>query len=102
MVLVTQNKERVIWFGRAFNALEYCEDKKSNRGKETVRHIICISDGCLEEVAEYDSKERCIDVLKQFCEEYVTEDCMRDYIDGTGMLVPIRAHNNTVFVFPER
>lgn len=26
MILVSQNKERVLWFGRAFNALEYNED----------------------------------------------------------------------------
>lgn len=26
MILVSQNKEKVLWFGRAFNALEYNED----------------------------------------------------------------------------
>ena len=25
MLIVSQNKERVLWFGRAFNALEYVE-----------------------------------------------------------------------------
>ena len=31
--------------------------------KQEVRHTICISDGCLEEIAEYGSKERCLEVL---------------------------------------
>ena len=32
MIIVSQNKERVLWFGRAFNALEHNEDisKKSS------------------------------------------------------------------------
>ena len=25
MLIVSQNKEKVLWFGRAFNALEYSE-----------------------------------------------------------------------------
>ena len=67
MIIVSQNKERVLWFGRAFNALEYNEDISKKGKQETVRHTICISDGCLEEIAEYDSKERCLAVLKDFC-----------------------------------
>lgn len=36
MLIVSQNKEKVLWFGRAFNALEYSEQvnhkgKKENR-----------------------------------------------------------------------
>ena len=49
MIIVSQNKERVLWFGRAFNALEYNEDISKKGKQETVRHTICISDGCLEE-----------------------------------------------------
>lgn len=53
MLIVSQNKEKVLWFGRAFNALEYSEQVNHKGKKETVRHTICISDGCLEEIAEY-------------------------------------------------
>ncbi len=102
MILITQNKESVILFGKTFNALKYHEERYSRRGKETVRHTICISDGLLEEVAEYESKERCLEVLMSFCNVYLTEDCMRDYVDGNGVSVPVRMHNNTVFEFPER
>lgn len=30
MIRVSQNKERVLWFGRAFNALEYEEECYTN------------------------------------------------------------------------
>lgn len=66
MILVSQNKEKVLWFVRAFNALEYNEDVCRKGKKEEIRHTICISDGCLEEVAEYESKERCLEVLQLF------------------------------------
>ena len=49
MLIVSQNKEKVLWFGRAFNALEYSEQVNHKGKKETVRHTICISDGCLED-----------------------------------------------------
>lgn len=70
MLIVSQNKEKVLWFGRAFNALEYSEQVDHKGKKETVRHTICISDGCLEEIAEYQTKERCLQVLKDFCGVY--------------------------------
>ena len=70
MLIVSQNKEKVLWFGRAFNALEYSEQVNHKGKKETVRHTICISDGCLEEIAEYQTKERCLQVLKDFCGAY--------------------------------
>lgn len=73
MLIVSQNKEKVLWFGRAFNALEYAESVDHKGKKETIRHTICISDGCLEEVAEYPTKERCLAVLKDFCEAYKDE-----------------------------
>lgn len=52
MLIVSQNKEKVLWFGRAFNALEYSEQVNHKGKKGTARHTICISDGCLEEIAE--------------------------------------------------
>lgn len=73
MLIVSQNKEKVLWFGRAFNALEYSEQVDHKGKKETVRHTICISDGCLEEIAEYQTKERCLQVLKDFCGVYENE-----------------------------
>lgn len=73
MILISQNKERILWFGRAFNALEYKESVKRKEKEEEIRHTICISDGTLEEVAAYESKERCLEVLKEFCRVYENE-----------------------------
>ena len=62
--LRSQNREKLYRFGISFNVLEYSEKQDFKRGKEAkVHHTICISDGCLEEIAEYDSKERCLEVL---------------------------------------
>ena len=36
MLIVSQNKEKVLWFGRAFNALEYSEQVNHKGKKETV------------------------------------------------------------------
>ena len=35
MLIVSQNKEKVLWFGRAFNALEYSEQVNHKGKKET-------------------------------------------------------------------
>lgn len=73
MLLVSQDKEKVIWSGRAFNSLEYI--KMEERGKnEQIRHTICyISDSYCDEVAEYKTKQRCIEVLKDICNAYKDE-----------------------------
>lgn len=62
----SQNREKLYCFGISFNALEYSEKQDFKRGKEAeAHHTICISDGCLEEIAEYESKERCLEVLDE-------------------------------------
>lgn len=62
----SQNREKLYRFGISFNALEYSEKQDFKRWKEAgVHHTICISDGCLEEIAEYESKERCLEVLDE-------------------------------------
>lgn len=72
----SQNREKLYRFGISFNALEYSEKQDFKRGKETeAHHTICISDGCLEEIAEYESKERCLEVLDEIqrvCGQYLT------------------------------
>lgn len=62
----SQDKEKLYIFGISFNCLQYSARNEYNRKKEKeVHHTICISDGCLEEIAEYDSKERCLEVLDE-------------------------------------
>lgn len=102
MIIVSQNKEKVFWFGRAFNALEYSEDVNRKGKKESVRHTICISDGCLEEVAEYKTKERCLEVLKEFCEVYENECYTVDFFDIAAQATRSATYKkNSTFSFPE-
>ena len=101
MLLISQNKEKVLWFGRAFNALEYSEDKTHKGKKEEIRHTICISDGCLEEIAEYPTKERCLEVLKDFCEAYKNEVYTSKFYDFAAQATrPAVYVTNTVYEFP--
>lgn len=101
MLIVSQNKEKVLWFGRAFNALEYTEQVDKKGRQEVVRHTICISDGCLEEVAEYESKERCLAVLKDFCGAYENECYTVEYFDMAAQAtVPATYRKNIVYEFP--
>lgn len=102
MLIVSQNKERVLWFGRAFNALEYVEQTDKKGKQEKVRHTICISDGCLEEIAEYPTKERCLAVLKDFCEAYIDECFTKEFFDAAAETSrPGIYKNNTVYEFLE-
>lgn len=81
MLIISQNKEKVMRLGISFNALKYAE-RTDRKGKQTiVRHTICISDGLLEEVAEYESKERCMEVMKEFCEVYTDGYYTTKYFD---------------------
>ena len=72
----SQNREKLYCFGISFSALEYSEKQDFKRGKEAgIHHTICISDGCLEEIAEYESKERCLEVLDEIqsvCGRYLS------------------------------
>lgn len=102
MLLVSQNEEKVMWFGRAFNALEYSQDINRKGKTEEVRHTICISDGCLEEVAEYTTKERCLAVLKDFCGAYESECYTNEFFDAAAQSQrPAIYRNNIVYRFPK-
>ena len=65
----SQNKEKLYRLGGNYACVEYgeYEDIKKKRGgaeADKKRHVICISDGCLEEIGEYATKERCLEVLE--------------------------------------
>lgn len=103
MLIVSQNKEKILWFGRAFNALEYSEQVNRKGKKETVRHTICISDGCLEEIAEYPTKERCLQVLKEFCSSYEEACYTVEFFDESARAIrPATCKKNLVYEFPAK
>jgi hypothetical protein len=102
MLIVSQNKEKIFLFGMVFNSLEYAK-KIDLKGKtEHIRHTICISDGWQEELAEYKSKERCLEVLKDFCEAYKNELYTLEFFDVSAETTrPAIYRNNTAFEFPK-
>jgi hypothetical protein len=103
MLLVSQNKEKVYSFGRAFNSLEYQEDIDHKGKKESVRHTIQVCDGCGEEIAEYETKDRCLQVLEDFCKEYKNECYTIEKINPVTQIASTTIyHNNIVFEFPDK
>lgn len=69
--ILSQNKERLYNMNGHIEGLGYEEDqsykqaKKGAKKEETMRHTICAYGGCnAEEVAEYETKEDCMKVLK--------------------------------------
>ena len=85
MLIVSQNKEKVLWFGRAFNALEYSEQVNHKGKKETVRQ----------------TKERCLQVLKDFCGAYENECYTVEFFDTAAQATrPAMYKKNIVYEFP--
>lgn len=103
----SQNKEKLYIFGISFNCLEYSEQQDFKKGKKeaATRHTICISDGCLEEIAEYESKERCIEVLDEIqnmCGSYLYAEGSRGLIRGSIPTPPMAAAIPHIYQMPEK
>lgn len=68
--ILSQNREKLYNLNGHIEGIGYEEThdyKSTARGKkreETIRHTICVLDGCTEEVAEYDTKEDCLKVIE--------------------------------------
>ena len=102
----SQDKEGVYVFGISFNSLQYVETRDCKRGKETAaRHTICIMDRCLEEIAEYKSKERCIEVLdeiEKLCGSYLYAKGSLGLLRGSTPMQPVAADVPKVYQMPEK
>ena len=101
-----QNGEKLYIFGNTFNSLQYqYVNNGFKRGKQEIHHIICISDGCLEEIAEYESKERCIEVLdelEKICAQYLYAPGSSGLLRGTAAMPPIAVEVPRVYRMPEK
>lgn len=102
----SQNKEKLYRFGISFNCLEYSSETRNNKRKEeTIRHTICISDGCLEEIGEYESKERCIEIIDEIqekCSQYLYAAGSLGLIRGSEAIPPMAAAIPRVYQMPEK
>lgn len=104
----SQNREKLYRLGGNYACVEYGEHedvKRKRGGTETMRHTICISDGCLEEIGEYESKERCIEILDEIqkvCSSYLYAEGSLGLIRGSAALPPIAAPLPRVYEMPEK
>ena len=106
----TQNREKLYRLGGNYACIEYrtYEDVKKKRGgaeADNKRHTICISDGCLEEIGEYESKERCIEVLDEIekvCSSYLYTAGSTGLIRGSTPTPPMATDIPRVYQMPER
>ena len=95
----SQNREKLYRLGGNYACIEYggYEDLKRKRGgaeADKKRHTLCISDGCLEEIAEYESKERCLEVLdeiQKICASYLYAEGSLGLIRGSVPTPPMAA-----------
>lgn len=102
----SQNKERLIILNN-FNSVEYNETSSiSKRCKEQAsRHTICVSDGCLEEIAEYETKERCLEVLDEIqkqCGSYLYAAGNMGLIRGSEPTPPMAVSIPRLYQMPEK
>lgn len=69
------------------------------------RHVICISDGCLEEIGEYATKERCLEVLDEIqkaCVSYLFMAGGAAVIRGGMDVQPFAAVIPRLYEMPEK
>ena len=105
----SQNREKLYRLGGNYACIEYgeYEDVKKKRGGQQgqeMRHTICISDGCLEEIGEYSSKERCIEILDEIqkvCGAYLYADGSTYLLTGATAVPPMAATIPRIYEMPE-
>ncbi|WP_251210117.1 long-chain fatty acid--CoA ligase [Acetatifactor aquisgranensis] len=106
----SQNKEKLYRLGGNYACIEYGEHEDIKRkigGSEAdkKRHTICISDGCLEEIGEYESKERCIEIIDEIqgvCGQYLYAAGSKGFIRGIEAMPPMAAVVPRVYQMPEK
>lgn len=76
-----------------------------HKWKDRERHVICISDGCLEEIGEYATKERCLEVLDEIqkaCVSYLFTAGGAAIVRGGMDVQPFAAVIPRLYEMPEK
>ncbi len=106
----SQNREKLYRLGGNYACIEYgaYADVKKKRGgaeADNKRHTICISDGCLEEIGEYESKERCIEIIDEIqgvCGQYLYAPGNTGFLIGSEAAPPMAAVIPRLYQMPEK
>ena len=85
----------------------YAKEKRAEAaaGAGKKRHVICISDGCLEEIGEYATKERCLEVLDEIqkaCVSYLFTAGGAAIVRGGMDVQPFAAVIPRLYEMPEK
>lgn len=66
MFILSQNKEKLYNLSGHIEGIGYEETKEYVKGKkeDKIRHTLLVYDGLCEEVAEYETKEDCMMILR--------------------------------------
>lgn len=104
----SQNKEALYVFNN-FQGIEYSttENHKYRKGGEPAEqiHRLFLSDGCLEELGRYESKERCIEVLDEIekvCGSYLFTAGGAALVRGGMDVQPMAADIPHIYQMPEK
>lgn len=106
----SQNREKLYRLGGNYACIEYgaYADVKKKRGgaeADNKRHTICISDGCLEEIGEYESKERCLEIIDEIqgvCGQYLYAPGNTGFLIGSEATPPMAAVIPRLYQMPEK
>ena len=100
----SQDREKLYRFSGKYDCIEYCYSNFKNRGQETEKHTVCISDGCMEEMGTYETKERCIEIIdeiQKMCNQYLYADGVRNLNGMTGF-PPFAAVVPQIYEMPQK
>lgn len=112
MYIRSQDKERIYSFGNYYGALKYNKKVVFDCTGETSRHIICILNSGsqnkwegLEKLGEYESKERCLEILDEIqekCGSYLYAAGNPGLMIGSTAFPPMAAAIPRVYQMPEK
>lgn len=104
----SQNREALYIFNN-FQGIEYSttENHKYRKGGEPPEQIHCLflSDGCLEELGRYESKERCLEVLDEIakvCGSYLYAAGNPELLVGSTATPPMAVDIPHVYQMPDK
>lgn len=96
MFILSQNKEKLYNLSGHIEGIGYEETKEYVKGKreDKIRHTLLVYDGLCEEVAEYETKEDCMMILRIVFEAIkqgmnalelpTQEELMKQFIEAGG------------------
>lgn len=107
MYIRSQDREKLYRLGGNYACVEYgsatARVKKGQEPKET--HSIFISDGVLEEIGTYETKERCLEIIDEIQKvsvSYLHSKGSTGFLKGAPAFPPFAAEIPRIYEMPEK